>query len=144
MGQGLLRRTLIVLSSSFKTEIYFGSDDEGMSWEIATVITLVGIVGFVSFFAKNIDQNHWYIKILLFLVGFFFCIVTVSLGRIIASENGASDSVLKIVDTAYSSLVWLTMFVVFYVLIYFIIKAVYYFNLPNKKPGEGDEIEDLV
>ena len=115
-----------------------------MSWEIAVALVLLGTIGFVSYFSKGISEDFWYMKLMLFIVGFVLVALMLSFGADIAVSNGADSNVVSLINTAYLVTIWLTIFITFYVVILFIFKATQYFNLQSKRRDDGDDVDEVL
>lgn len=108
-----------------------------MGWEIATVLVLIGVVGFLSYFAKSIDEGHYPIKMFFFVLAFFFALLTINYSTLVATDAGANTEMINMLEIAYNALLYITVFVIFYVVVYFIIKAVNKYRQSKKEEKEG-------
>ena len=113
-----------------------------MAYELATVIILLGVVGFLSYFAKSIENDHSALKLGFFLLAFFFALLTLHYGRLIADSNAANANILGLFDTAYLVLMGITVFVTFYVLIYYFIGLLNFFKFKKEKRNQGESEDE--
>lgn len=97
-----------------------------MSWEIALVVSLVGVAFAMFYVANSLDQQHYGIKLLLFLVGLFLLVSNLAVTPQILSANNDTinetiiTNLTPALDNSYLAILWVTIFIVFYFIIYFL------------------------
>jgi len=94
-------------------------------WEVALALTFVGTAFALFFMGTNLDKDHYPLKLLFMFVGIFFLLSNLGMSESMINANnetiGASATAALISTTqgAYSSMIWITVFILMYFLIYF-------------------------
>jgi len=96
-----------------------------MSWEIAVVLSLVG-VGFALFYmGGNLQHDHYALKLLFLFMGLFLLLANLGLLPLIIQANSATigaaiaTDLENAVNTTYYGLLWTIIFCIAYFMIYF-------------------------
>jgi len=92
-----------------------------IAWELALVLSLVGLAFALIFIATKLGDGHSVIKILLLFGGLFTLLLTVNVNSDILSENAVySTNLSNQINVGYKALLYVTIFSLFYFVIYFI------------------------
>ena len=101
-----------------------------MAWEIALILTFVGIAFALFFAGQSLDKEHNPLKLLFLIVGMLLLLANfANTTQIIDANNNTINNVnvslaLKnITDTSYSSFIWVLVFLIVYFVIYFLMKV---------------------
>ena len=107
-----------------------------MAYEIAVAIIIIGFTFFLALLTKMLDDSHTHIKIFFFVISFFCMMLGIWYARVLASDNGASESILSLLDTAYWTYAIICIIVMFYIFIYYLVKLFEYFKLKKEHEKE--------
>lgn len=109
-----------------------------MTWEIALVFSMVGVAFSMFYLANSLDQRHYGIKLLLLLVGLFLLVGNLGINsQIIEANNDTINETIvgnlqTVTDTSYNGLIWVSVFVVLYFILYWIMQLIKSMKI-NKK-----------
>lgn len=110
-----------------------------MTWESSVVVGLVGITFFLFWTSFKLDERHWAIRLLSFLLGWGLILGVVGMLReIVEFDAVGATSVLALLNVIWYGLMW----VYFALLAYFIVMwCVDYWraNLKKNKKRFNDE-----
>ena len=96
-----------------------------MGWEIAIVLSLVGVAFSLFYMGSNLQNDHYALKLLFLFLGLFLLIANLGLLPLIISANsgtigaGIATDLENAVNTTYYGLLWGTIFCIAYMMIYF-------------------------
>lgn len=100
-----------------------------MAWEIALVLTFVGVAFALFFAGQGLDKEHSPLKLLFLVVGLVLLLANFgNTTKIIEANNNSinnatiSTALTTVTDTSYSSFIWVIVFIIVYFIIYFFIK----------------------
>jgi hypothetical protein len=94
-------------------------------WEVALALTFVGTAFALFFMGTNLDKDHYPLKLLFMFVGIFFLLSNLGMSENIINANNSTispDTAAALISTTqgvYTSMIWVTVFVISYFLIYF-------------------------
>src|SRR3972149_3624873 len=108
-----------------------------MAYEIAVAIILIGIVSFLAYLSKSMDNEHFALKFGFFCLSFFMLLLGINYAKLLAVDNGASVNIQNMIDTAYIVFVWTSILVLAYMLVYYITKVIAFFKLRNEQKKEA-------
>ena len=102
-----------------------------MAWEIAIVLTFVGIAFALFYAGQSLDKEHAPLKLLFLVIGLFLLTTNLANTSHIINANNETianqtitDSLILTTDAVYSGFIWIVYLVVAYFIIYFLWKAV--------------------
>ena len=96
-----------------------------MAWEIAIVLSLVGVAFALFYMGSNLQNDHYALKLLFLFLGLFLLLANLGILPTIIQANSAtigaatSDKLESSINTTYYGLLWSTLFVIAYFMIYF-------------------------
>lgn len=91
-----------------------------MSWEIAIVLSFIGVIAFFSFYVKTLDDSFFPLKFLYFFMSAFFLILLLVVTKRLAEFNSASSNIITLFDTGYKLLIVVFSILIIYTGIYYI------------------------
>lgn len=104
-----------------------------MTWQTGVSVIMVGITVFFAYIAFSLDKEseHWPLRVLFFGVSMFLALATVNVG--IEMSAVESPDISSNLETIYGALVWITYFVIAWLIVYLIIKiGNWYSNVRNE------------
>lgn len=94
-------------------------------WEIGISILFFGAIWLFLKLAENLDEEHQGLRLLFLLVACFLVILGSSLALNLAESNSASADVISNLNTFYKLVLYSTVFVMGYFIIYFVYKTLW-------------------
>jgi hypothetical protein len=94
-------------------------------WEVAIALTFVGTAFALFYMGTSLDKDHYPLKLLFMFVGIFFLLSNLGMSENIINANNetiGSETAAALISTAhgsYTSMIWVTVFILMYFLIYF-------------------------
>lgn len=93
------------------------------SWSIGIILTLLGIIGILTYLSLKLENIHYPIKLLMFTITFALLIVTVNVGRLIVEEQSpTSTNIISMLDTVHFALIFIFLFLLAYLIIYYMVE----------------------
>jgi len=99
-----------------------------MGWEIALILTFVGVAFALFYAGQSLDKEHAPLKLLFFMIGLFMLLTNFAMTTQVINANnetiGATitTAITGTTDTVYAGFVWIIWLIIAYFLIYFIAK----------------------
>tara|TARA_R100001530_G_C4321451_1_gene156022 strand:+ start:8817 stop:9149 length:333 start_codon:yes stop_codon:yes gene_type:complete len=96
-----------------------------MAWEVALTLSLIGTAFSLFWMGSHLEKDHYALKLLFMFVGLFLLLANLGIGSHIIEANSGTisaalvTSLTMIFDNVYLSVMWVTIFVAFYFMIYF-------------------------
>lgn len=111
-----------------------------MSFEIASAISLVCIVGVIAFFFKTVYENteHGFLKIIFFMLSFPAMSGLAYYAKVIAVDNYASTTAVDVLTTFYKFTIWLLMIAYAYLSIRAILWMLSKYKTGRVEPWEAN------
>ena len=97
-----------------------------MAWEIAIVLSLVGVAFALFYMGSNLERDHYALKLLFLFMGLFLLLANLGILPAIIDANsstiGASiaENLQSSIENCYIALLYSAYFVVAYFMIYFL------------------------
>lgn len=94
-----------------------------MSFEIAIVLAILGVIGLFAFLSTRFEENFAMLKTFFLLLSFLFVAIGLFIIRSIAEQN-YSTAIFDTVNIVYVSYLYVFSFLVFYFIVMFILNTV--------------------
>jgi hypothetical protein len=102
-----------------------------MAWEIALILTFVGVAFALFYAGQSLDKDHAPLKLLFFIIGLFLLAANMAMTTQVINANNATIDDVNITtaitgttDTVYSGFIWIIWLIIAYFMIYFIYKTI--------------------
>jgi divalent metal cation (Fe/Co/Zn/Cd) transporter len=100
-----------------------------MGWEIALILTFVGIAFALFYAGQSLDKEHYPLKLLFLIIGLFLLLTNFAMTTHIINANNATiddanitSAIIGTTDAVYSGFIWVVILAIVYFVIYFILK----------------------
>lgn len=103
-------------------------------WEVAIALIFVGMAWMFASLALTLDKEHAPLKLLFLLFTFFILILGINVA---IKMTTAGTQVYNLMLYTYRPLIYITIFTVFYFVIYFIYKTVLAINIRKEYERES-------
>ena len=104
-------------------------------WEVGISILFIGAIWLFLKLAENLAEEHQGLRLLFLILACLLVILGSSLAINIATSNSASNDVLNNLSTFYKVVLYSTIFVIGYFIIYFVYKTLWVV-IPLTKGGK--------
>lgn len=125
---------IIKLCDNSTREIRVTNEEETMSFSIGIILSILGMIGFLSYLMYYIGKDNDILKILYFSGALFFGWILLGLTNSIAEFYSASDNIKNILGIAYWTFLMISIAVIFYLVIAYIYNLLMVFQTKKNDP----------
>ena len=104
-----------------------------MAWQTAIALILIGMIGLFAYLYFRLDNEHHPIKLLFFVISLWFGLLAIHYGMTLLELNSTYTALENILQVAYSSLMWINIFIMAYVVIYYLIKVIQFMLIKQQE-----------
>lgn len=97
---------------------------DNIFWQVGIMIGMIAILWFFYRMSTDLSEEHHFIKFLFVFGCFWLTIIIINLGLSIAAGENAASTVINNLTTGYKIVMYSSIFVVGYLVIYFLYKQV--------------------